>query len=75
MLTFESNKNDGLLEIHGDREGLLKLARHLNKLAEKDSADHIHLMTDDWGGSGLSNETQGENSSIYHHVKIYLWPK
>lgn len=75
MLTFELANNGEMLEVHGDREGLLHLAEILIALAEEKSADHAHLMTEDWGGSGLSNEAQGLSNTILNHVKIFVWPK
>jgi hypothetical protein len=50
MLTFESNNCNEQLEIHGDKEGLLKLAKILTEMAEQKETDHRHLMTKDWGG-------------------------
>ena len=75
MLTFEHNKDGERIEVHGDREGLLKLAETLMALADENSADHAHLMTEDWGGTGLTNEVQGERNALVHHVKIFFWPK
>lgn len=75
MLTFEQNKDDERIEIHADREGLLKLADILTALADENSADHVHLITEDWGGSGLTNKAQGERNTLAHHVKIFFWPK
>lgn len=75
MLTFESDKENEKLEIHGDKEGLLKLANILTEMAEQDSSEHRHLMTKDWGGSELSNDKQGLANSLYNHVKIFYWKK
>ncbi len=73
MLTFESDKNDEQLEIHGDKEGLLKLAKILTQMAEQKESEHRHLMTKDWGGSELNNDKQGLENHLYHHVKIFYW--
>ncbi len=75
MLTFESSDANSQLEIHGDKEGLLKLAKILTEMASGDSVEHRHLMTDDWGGTGLSSDKQGADNQLYHHVKIFFWPK
>lgn len=75
MLTFESNNENSKLEIHGDKEGLLSLAKILTDIAKADSPEHNHLMTKDWGGSGLTNEKQGSENHLYNHVKIFFWPK
>jgi hypothetical protein len=75
MLTFESDKENDKLEIHGDKEGLLKLAKTLTEMAEESSSEHRHLMTKDWGGSELSNDKQGLDNNLYNHVKIFFWKK
>lgn len=75
MLTFENNNENHQLEIHGDKESLLKLAKILTEMAEKKELEHRHLMTKDWGGSELSNDKQGPGNTLYHHVKIFVWPK
>lgn len=75
MLTFESSDESHQLEIHGDKIGLLALAKVLIEIAEGKDNDHRHLMTADWGGSELSNETQGASNELYNHVKILFWPK
>lgn len=73
MITFEFDKEDERLEIHGNREGLLYLANILTSMAEKKSSDHAHLMTIDWGGN-LSNERQCMSNMLINHVKVYVWP-
>lgn len=75
MLTFELADNGERLEVHGDQEGLRRLAQILTSLADEETPDHAHLMTENWGGSGLSNEIQGLNSALLHHVKVFVWPK
>ena len=75
MLTFESADNIDQLEIHGDKDGLLKMAKILIEMAEQNESEHRHLMTEDWGGSGLTNDKQGLDNKLYHHVKIFFWPK
>lgn len=75
MLTFESADENNQLEIHGNREGLLRLAKILMEMAEGTSAEHRHLMTKDWGGTGLSGEKQGLYNHLYNHVKIFFRPE
>lgn len=74
-LTFELADEAEMLEIHGNREGLLRLAEILTALAEEKVPDHTHLMTEAWGGRGLSSETQGISNKFLNHVKIFIWPK
>lgn len=75
MLTFESADKGDRLEIHGDKEGLLRLAKIFTEMAEQEDSEHHHLMTKDWGGSELSDEKQGLNNELYHHVKLFCWRK
>ena len=43
MLTFESNKDSEQLEVHGDSEGLLKLARILTEIAEQKASEPVFV--------------------------------
>lgn len=74
MLTFELTDDTEMLEIHGNREGLLHLAKILTSLAEERSPEHAHLMTEEWGGNSLSSEMQGLSNKLLNHVKIMVWP-
>jgi hypothetical protein len=73
MLTFEWDKDSGQLEIHADSEGLKKLAEQVSELASLKGNEHLHLMTEDWGGEELSGDKQNEKSELIHHVKIFKW--
>ena len=73
MLTFEMVNSD-LLELHGDREGLLQLADLLTQMAQCKEPDHAHLMTPEWGGPGLSGDPQNTVSTMFKHVKVLVWP-
>ena len=75
MLTFESDKDNDRLEIRGDKDGLLKLSKILTEMAQQQDTEHRHLMTEDWGGGELSNDKQGLENNLYHHVKIFFWKK
>jgi len=76
MLTFELADDAEKLEVHGNSEGFLQLAELLTNMAEAKRPDHVHLMTKDWGGNGLSSEAQGLQiqNTLLHHVKIFIWP-
>lgn len=50
MLTCERSDDDDIVEIHGDRAGLLWLAEQLRALAMGAPEDHLHLLSEDWGG-------------------------
>ncbi|NPU99714.1 MAG: immunity protein 32 [Candidatus Omnitrophica bacterium] len=72
LLTFELNNKDERLEIHLNQEGLNDLIAYLENLKSK-YKDHLHLMTDTWGGNELTNEKQGKDNLLINHVKIYIW--
>ena len=73
MLTFEWDKDSEQLEIHADSEGLEELVKQIKKLTGFEGNEHLHLMTEDWGGEELSNDKQNEKSELIHHVKIFKW--
>ncbi len=75
MLTFEFDKENELLEIHGDSDDFIKLAELINSLAKAPPPEHIHLMSPDWGGDFLGNEQQCDENELIHHVKLMLWSK
>ncbi len=72
MLTVEWDKEK--LEIHADSAGLKELIEQLNILLKSsDKKDHVHLMTEEWGGGILSSEKQNKSTELIHHVKIFKW--
>ncbi|MDP8100101.1 Imm32 family immunity protein [Pasteurella atlantica] len=73
MLTFEIDKENELVEIHGDKQGLKELANILTNLSEE--SEHVHLMSYDWGGEELDSEPQCMENELVHHVKIMFWNK
>ena len=73
MLTFEWDKDSEQLEIHTDSEGLKELVKQIKKLTSVEGNEHLHLMTEDWGGEELSSSKQNEKSELIHHVKIFKW--
>jgi hypothetical protein len=78
LLTFEVEPDRDVVEVHADSGGLAKLIKELTWLKQKldgGECEHSHLMTEDWGGSELSNQIQDESgeSSLVHHVKVYGW--
>ncbi len=76
MLTFEFDRENEKLEIHSDIEGLKSFRSLVGKLiqnSEKGKNDHAHLMTEDWGGSELSNVCQNSKAEFIHHVKLFCW--
>ncbi|OFW19226.1 MAG: hypothetical protein A3H27_14960 [Acidobacteria bacterium RIFCSPLOWO2_02_FULL_59_13] len=77
LLTFELGPDKDQLFIHGDAAGLRRLASLIGKLADaaqRGEYPHDHLMTEAWGGYGLSAEPQEQGGECLNHVKIYGWP-
>ncbi len=73
LLTFELGSKNEILEIHGNQKGLEKLKTLIDFLLAKTSNDHIHLMTESWGGDELSDDKQCSENEIINHVKIFKW--
>lgn len=78
LLTFELSPDGDELFLHGDEAGLRYLSTQLLRLADhaaRGEFEHTHLMTDAWGGDGLSGQPQSETDTLLNHVKVYGWPK
>jgi len=73
LLTFESDSKNEILEIHGNQKGLEKLKALIDSLLAKSSNDHLHLMTENWGGNELSDDKQCSENEIINHVKLFKW--
>ena len=76
MLSFELKQsqtfpNEAELEVYCDREGLNALLAQLLLLSDG-RTDHVHLMTETWGGTHLDEVPQGQKNLPVHHVKILL---
>jgi hypothetical protein len=77
LLVFELDKDKDQLFIHGDPNGLRRLAQLLIELADsagEGDFPHEHLFTPEWGGEELSSQPQERNHECINHVKIYGWP-
>jgi hypothetical protein len=83
---INNNKNEPELQINldadkeqiyinADKNGLLLLKSMIDSLIEKDGCDHVHLMTEKWGGPGLTSNEIVPNTSIINHLKISIWKK
>lgn len=59
------------LEIHLDAEGLRSLLSQLAFL-EDGRTDHVHLMSESWGGSHLEDRPRTADGEPIRHVKILL---
>lgn len=73
ILTFEWDSDNEALEIHGNKKGLEKLKNMIDLLLNKTTDDHAHLMTEDWGGNELSEESQCSDNELINHVKLFIW--
>jgi len=75
LLSFATDK-DGQLFIHADIAGVDHLIRSLTHFRQKlheGVCEHDHLMTEGWGGTGLTEQTLDKGAQTIHHVKIYGW--
>lgn len=76
LLSFELSPDREQLYIHGDAAGLRRLAKVLNELADATDRGELPeecLRTDNWGGYGLSAETQEPYGECVNLVSIYGW--
>jgi hypothetical protein len=76
MLSFEvknqpQKTSPDELEIYCDAEGLASLLAQLRMMAD-DRTDHVHLMAESWGGSGLDDRPHGSDNGSIKHVKILM---
>lgn len=61
-------KNQFEVFLYLDESTLDVLIKDLQRL--KDVGDHIHYMSDDWGGVSLSSELQNDKNGAVHHFQI-----
>lgn len=73
LLTFEIVESKDEIEIHLNKEGINELLKQLNTLSTFDSNDHLHLFSESWGGSELTEQKQAEDNKIVYKVTIYYW--
>ena len=75
MLSFELKRRDpsapaDVLEVILDSEGLESLLAQLRFLKEG-RTDHVHLMSEAWGGTHLSDRPQAPTNTTIHSVTIH----
>ena len=73
LLTFEWDKENQTLEIHGDVNGLNLLKNKLEFLIKIEKQDHTHLMSKEWGGDEITEKKQSPTNDIISSVKIFKW--
>jgi len=73
--TVELDKKDESVELHLDKNGAEYLRDLLTRIIESDVEDHLHLMTDEWGGNELTSEKQNQSSDVdlINQLKIMYW--
>jgi hypothetical protein len=76
MLSFEiqklkSGETPREVEVYLDHIGLQSLLAQLLLLKDK-RTDHVHLMSESWGGNHLEDRPQNPDNTNIHHVKILL---
>ena len=74
MITFEFKKpsEDPMpseVDIHLDTDGLKFLLSQLKFLSDR-RTDHVHLMSESWGGGELDARPQAADAIAIHHVTI-----
>ncbi len=78
MITAETEKRGDVVNVHLDVAGIDRLIKDLLMLKSKLAAgerDHLHLMSEDWGGHELSTQPRdlSGKTTLVHHVKIHGW--
>jgi hypothetical protein len=73
LLTFEWDPEGKALKINGNRKGLEELLDSISWLLKRGEQDHVHMMTPEWGGNGLTSEKQDPDALLINHVKIINW--
>lgn len=74
MISFEYKKDSirpEEIELWLDKNGLSSLLAQLQFLHDG-KTEHVHLMSDSWGGSHLSSEAVRSDNTVIHHIKILL---
>lgn len=59
------------VEINLDADGLTSLLSQL-KFLQDGRTDHVHLMSESWGGWHLDDRPRSETGTVVRHVKIIL---
>jgi hypothetical protein len=73
LLSVECDGSRESVELHMDRHGLDYLIDILVKLRNEQPPEHLHLMSPDWGGDGLTGPPQNPEYIAAKHLKLCLW--
>lgn len=60
------------VEICCDKEGIDFFVQKLTKLREHAAPRHEHFKTPSWAGSELTEEKQGSENVLIHHLRVVL---
>lgn len=72
LLRVEWDDEGEKVELHGNSVAIRRFAERLLALAAHDGPEHLHLMSEEWGGTGL-NGKPSYGAAVVHHLKIYKW--
>ena len=73
MLSFELLKDNDEIEIHATKEGLEFLKIQIEMILKMEQNEHIHLITESWGGKELTEELQNNEGTIINKVTLFKW--
>jgi hypothetical protein len=74
LLSFECEPNKEI-RAHFDKSGARLLISVLEKLIQSSTKDHVHLMTESWGGNELTDLSRiPPNSFEMKMVTLHFWP-
>tara|TARA_B100001248_G_scaffold262227_1_gene256838 strand:+ start:9717 stop:10187 length:471 start_codon:yes stop_codon:yes gene_type:complete len=70
-LTLEFKEEQGVLFIYCNALGILYLKETLEELSKMEAPEDFHLMSPEWGGEELTEETV--DGLLIKHLKPTLW--
>jgi len=73
LLSVECDASREVVELHMDRRGLEYLIDVLTRLQHASPPEHLHLMSPEWGGDGLTGLPQNPDYVAAKHLKVCLW--
>jgi len=78
LLSVVAAETGDIVHIHADAAGLAHLAQAIELLRaslDRGECDHVHLMSNAWGGFDLTEsklQSEGSSSQV-HHLEILAW--
>lgn len=71
LLKVEYDEVGEKVEVIMDKEGIKEMIFHLEYLLEREEPDHVHLMTQSWGGDELTEGPCEEGYRLINQMKLY----